>query len=40
MAVQKWEIILLQTVLKDFWSSVNLKLKKIKFVKTLTSLEL
>ena len=39
-AAQKCKIILLQAALKDFWSSANLKLKKIKFVKTLTSLGL
>ena len=37
MAVQKCENILLQAALKDFWSA-NPKPKKIKFVKTLTSL--
>ena len=40
MAVQKCKIMLLQAALKDFWSSANLKTKKIKFVKTPTSLEL
>ena len=39
MAVQKCKI-MLQAALKDFWSSANLKTKKIKFVKTPTSLEL
>ena len=38
MAAQKCKNKLLQAVLKDFWSSANLKLKKNKFVKTLTSL--
>ena len=33
MAVQKCEIILLQPVLKDFWSSANLKLKKLRLSK-------
>ena len=38
MAPQKCKNMLLQAVLKDFWSSPNPKLKKIKFAKTLTSL--
>ena len=29
MVGQKWTIILLQAALKDFWSSANLKLKKL-----------
>ena len=41
MAAQKCKIIVLQAAaLKNFWSSANLKLKKIKFVKTFTSLGL
>ena len=40
MAVQKCKIILLQAALKDFCSSAKPKTKKIKFVKTLTSLGL
>ena len=39
MAAQKCKNILLQAVLKDFWPFANPKLKKNKFVKTLTSLE-
>ena len=38
MAAQKCKNILLQAALKDFWSSAIPKLKKFKFVKTLTSL--
>ena len=38
MSAQKCKNILLQTALKDFWSSAIPKLKIIKFVKTLTSL--
>ena len=40
MAVQKCKTILLQAALKDFWSSTNLKLKKLSFSKTLFSLRL
>ena len=38
MAAQKCKNIFFQAALKDFWSSANPKLKKIKFVKTLTPL--
>ena len=38
MAGQKCKNILLQAALKDFWSSANPKLKKVKFVETLTTL--
>ena len=38
MAAQKCKNILLQAVLKDFWPFASPKLKKNKFVKTLTSL--
>ena len=37
MAAQKYKNIWLQAALKDFWSSANPKLKKVKFVKILTS---
>ena len=40
MAAQKCKNIFFQAALKDFWSSANPKLKKIKFVKSLTSLGL
>ena len=33
MAVQKCKNILLQAALKDFWSSTNLKLKKLSLSK-------
>ena len=36
MVTQKCKNILLQVALKDFLSSANRKLKKLKFVKTLT----
>ena len=38
MAAQKCKNILLQEALKDFWSSANLKLKKLVLSRLLTSL--
>ena len=35
MAVQKCKIILFQAALKDFWSSADLKLKKLNLSKLL-----